>query len=181
MRMPTRRMKKRIGTKCWRHMHRSKSGHPPLTLMQVPMMPLRSSQRRKRTLQLRSSSHHGVLVLSHPVVPLTLPVREAQWHEACLPSWPRWQHRSRSNLRLTQLFSLLFAVMCARGPAHRPSTRIHLYALKGMCSCAELLLQCMHVLPFLFWFWCLLSKIDSTTLSVPGLAHSGANKKVFFA
>ena len=70
MRMASSRRKTRIQIKYWRP---SKSGgrRPPLTLMQVPMMRVRTSQRRKRTLlqmQLRSSSRHRVLVVSHPAV-----------------------------------------------------------------------------------------------------------------
>ena len=147
--------------------------------MQVPMMRLRTSRRRKRRLQVQSSSHHRVLVLSHPVVPLPLRVGEVQWQEACLPSWPRRQHR-RSKSRLTRLFFLFFPVMCARGLAYSPSTRMHLYALKGMYSFAELSLQCMHVLPFLLCFCYLLSTIVSTTLSARGVAHSGAKKTIYF-
>ena len=65
----------------------------------------------------------------------------------------------------------LFAVMCARGLAHSPSTRMHLYALKGVCTFAELLFQCLHVMHFLSCFFCLLSIIVSTALSARGLAH----------
>ena len=38
-----------------------------------------------------------VLVLGHPLVLLPLRVGEAQWQEACLPSWPRRQHQRRSK------------------------------------------------------------------------------------
>ena len=70
MRMATRRMKKRIWIKYWGR-SRSGCGHPPLTLMQVLMMRLKTSRRRKRRLlQVQSSSRHRFLVLGHPVAPL---------------------------------------------------------------------------------------------------------------
>ena len=58
---------------------------------------------------------------------------------------------------------------------------MHLYALKGMQSLAGLLLKCMHVLPFLLCFFCLLSTIVFTTLSARGFAHSGTKEKINFA
>ena len=66
-----------------------------------------------------------------------------------------------------------FAVMCARDLAHSPSTRMQLYALKGLYSFAELLFQCLYVVHFLSCFCCLLYTIVSMTLSARGLAHSG--------
>ena len=67
--------------------------------------------------------------------------------------------------------------MCARGLAHSPPTRMHLYALKDMYSFALLLLQCMHVLTFLSRFCCLLCTIVSTTLNTRGLVPSGAKQQ----
>ena len=58
---------------------------------------------------------------------------------------------------------------------------MHLYAFKGLYSFAELLLQCMHVSPFLFWICCHRYTIVSMTLSARGLAHSGAKKSISFA
>ena len=55
---------------------------------------------------------------------------------------------------------------------------MHLYAPNDMYNFAQLLLQCMHVLPFLV-FCCFLSTIVSMTLSARGLAHSGAKKNLF--
>ena len=52
--------------------------------------------------------------------------------------------------------SPLFAVMYARGLAHSPSTRMQLYAPKGLYIFAELLFQCLYVVHFLSCFWCLL-------------------------
>ena len=73
-----------IPSKYWRH-SRSASGRPPLTLMQVPITRVKTSQRRtRRRLQvlMQSSSRHRVLVLSHPVVPLPPQVEEVQWQGA---------------------------------------------------------------------------------------------------
>ena len=54
---------------------------------------------------------------------------------------------------------LVFAVMCARGLAHSPSTRMHLYALKGLYIFAELLFQCLYVVCFLSCFCSLLTQL----------------------
>ena len=67
----------------------------------------------------------------------------------------------------------LFAVMCARGLAHSPSTRMQLCALKGLYSFAELLFHCLYIVHFVSCFCCLPYTIVSTTLSARGLAHSG--------
>ena len=78
------RGRKMIPSKYWRH-SRSGSGRPPLTLMQVPMIRVRTSQRRKRRLLqvlVQSSSRHRVLVLSHPLVPLPRQLENVQWQEA---------------------------------------------------------------------------------------------------
>ena len=64
-----------------------------------------------------------------------------------------------------------FAFCSARGLAHSPRTPMHLSALEGLYSFAEPLLQCIHVLPFLSCFCCLLSTIVSTTLNARGPAH----------
>ena len=69
--------------------------------------------------------------------------------------------------------SVLFAVMCARGLAHSPSTRMQLYALKGLYVFAELSFQRLYVVHFLSCFCCLLYTTFSMTLSARGLAHSG--------
>ena len=69
--------------------------------------------------------------------------------------------------------SPLFAVMCVRGLAHSPSTRMQLYALKGLYIFVELLFQRLYVVHFLSCFCCLLYTIVSMTLSARGLAHSG--------
>ena len=69
--------------------------------------------------------------------------------------------------------SLPFAVMCARGLAHSSSTRMQLYASKGLYIFAELLLQCLYVVHFLSCFCCLLYTIISMILTARGLAHSG--------
>ena len=139
--------------------------------MQVRMMRVRTSQRRKRRLlQVQSSSHHRLVVLSHPVVPLPPRLGEAEWREACLPSWLRWQTEDEVS-HYYPLFFSFFAVMCARGLAHSPSTRMHLYALKSLYLFADLFFQCLHVVHFLSCFCCLLSTIVSTTLSARGLAH----------
>ena len=161
--------------------HKSGSRHTPLTLIQVPMMRQRTSRRRKPRLQVQSSSHHHVLVVSHPKVGLPLEVGEVQWQEAYLPSWPRRQHQRRSKSRLTELFFLFSRVMCAGGLAHALSEQRHLYALKGMYNFAQLLIQCMHLFTFASCFCCLLFTIVSTTLSSRGLAHSGARKTIYFA
>ena len=80
MRLATRSRKMRIWIKYWRP-NSSESGRRPLTLMQVPMMRVWSSQRRKRRLlrvELHNSSHHRVLVVSYPVVSLPPRVGEVQ-------------------------------------------------------------------------------------------------------
>ena len=82
MRMAERSRKKRIWIKYWRP---SRIQHPPLALIQVPMMRVRTSQTRKRRLlqvQVQSSGRHRVLVVSHRVVPLPPQVGAAQWQEA---------------------------------------------------------------------------------------------------
>ena len=103
-------------------------------------------------LQVQSSSVHRGVVLSHPVVPLSLRVGELLWQEACLLGRPTWQRRRRSKWRLTQLFFLFLQSCVPEVLAHSPSTRMHLYALKGLYSFAELKLHHMHVLPFLSCF-----------------------------
>ena len=117
--------------------------------MQAPMMRLRTSRRRKRRLQVQSSSRHRVLVLSHPLVPLLVRVGEVQWHEACLPSWPRRQHRRRSKSRLTQLFFLFFCNhVCGMSRAlafdanafMRPKGHVQFCrAFTSVCACAAFL------------------------------------------
>ena len=106
MRVATRRRKQRIWITYWRP-GRSRSGHPPLPLMQALMMRVGTTQSRtRRLLQVQSSSRHRVLVLSHPVVSLPPRFGEAQWREACLLSWPRWQDQSTGKSGLTQMFFL---------------------------------------------------------------------------
>ena len=64
---------------------RSASGCLPLALMQVPIILVRTSQRRKRRLLqglVQSSSRHRFLVLSHSVVPFPPKVEEIQWQGA---------------------------------------------------------------------------------------------------
>ena len=82
---------------------------------------------------------------------------------------------------MNTVISSLFAVICARHLAHPPSMRMHLYGLIGLYSFAELLLQCLHVLPFLSFFCCLLSTICFATFRARGLAHGGAEKTIPFA
>ena len=55
--------------------------------------------------------------------------------------------------------------------AHSPSTRMHLYAVKGLYIFAELSFQCLHVVHFVSCFRCFLYTIVSTTLSARGLLH----------
>ena len=73
-----------IPSKYWRH-SRSASGRPPLTLMQVPMIRVRTSQRRKQKIVqvlVQSSSCHRFWLLSHPVLSLPPLVEEVQWQGA---------------------------------------------------------------------------------------------------
>ena len=78
--MPTRRQQNRIRRKCWRP-SRSASGHLPLTAMRVPMIQVRTRQRRKQILLrllVQSSSRQIVTEApaddSEPVAPApTLP------------------------------------------------------------------------------------------------------------
>ena len=64
-----------------------------------------------------------------------------------------------------------FAVMCVRGLAHSPSTRMQLYPLRGLYIFTELLFQCFYVAHFVSCFCCLPYTIVSATLSARGLAH----------
>ena len=108
--MATRRKKKRIRRKYGRP-RRGARGHPPLTLMRVPMIRVRTSQRRTQRLLgvlVQSSSRPRVLELSHTVVPLPPQEGEVQWQETWVPGWPRLQDRRRSKSRLTQLFFSFF-------------------------------------------------------------------------
>ena len=171
--MLMRRQKNRIRRKC-RRPSRSASGHPPLTSMRVPMIRVRTSQRRKqRLLQLlvQSSSRPRILLLSHPVVLLPPQVGQVRWQEAWVPEWVRLQDRRRSKSPLTHVFLSLCAVFSARGLAHSPSTRMQLYALKGLYIFAKLLFQCLYVMHFVSYLCCLPYTIVSATSSARGLAH----------
>ena len=153
---------------------RSSSGRPPPTAMRVPLIQVRTSQGRKRSLLLllvQSSSRPRVLVLSHPAVPLPPQVGEVDWQEAWVRGWLRLEDRRRSKSRLTHVFLSLFAVMYARRIAHSPSTQMQLYAHNGLYIFAELLFQCLHVVHFVSCLCCLLYTIVSATLSAQGLAH----------
>ena len=70
--------------------------------------------------------------------------------------------------------------MSARGLAHSPSTRMQLYALKGLYIFVKLLSQCLYVVHFVSCFCCPLYTIVSMTLSARGLAHSGTQKSNLF-
>ena len=147
-------------SKYWRP-SRSASGQPPLTSMQAPHL-VRNSRRRKRRLLpplVQSSSRPRVLVPSRLVVPLPLRVGQVRWQEAWVQGCLRLLDQRRSKPPLTQVFLLVFAVMCARGLAHSPSTRMQLYALKGFYIFAELLFQCLYVVRFLSCFCCLLTQL----------------------
>ena len=73
--------------------------------------------------------------------------------------------RKKKYVTINPSVSPLFAVMRARGLAHSPSTRMQLYALKGLYIFAELLSQCLYVVHFLSCFCCLLYTIVSVILS----------------
>ena len=75
----------------------------------------------------------------------------------------------------------LFAVMCARDLAHLSSTRMQLYALKGLYIFAEVFFQCLYIVHFVSCFCCLMYTIVSLTLTARGLAHSGTLKAICFA
>ena len=163
-----------IGSKYWRP-SRSASGQLPLTSMQAPHL-VRNSRRRKRRLLpplVQSSSRPRVLVPSRLVVLLPLQVGEVRPQEAWVQGCLRFLDRKRSKPPLTQEFLLVFAVMCARGLAHSPSTRMQLYALKGLYIFAELLFQCLYVVRILSCFCCLLYTIVSMNFSARGPAHPG--------
>ena len=106
--MPTRRKKMRIRSRYWRP-SRSASGHPSLTLMQVPIL-VRTSRRRKQRLLrvlVQSSSRPRVLMPSRLVVPLPHQVGQVRWQETWVPSCLRLQDRRRSKSPLTHVFCLL--------------------------------------------------------------------------
>ena len=93
----------------WRPSRRA-SGQPLLTSMRVPMIRVRTSQRRKRRLLgllVQSSSNPRVLVLSHPVVALPPLMGQVRWQEAWVPGWLRLQDQRTRKSPLTQVFCLL--------------------------------------------------------------------------